>query len=231
MKNNFNTYGIILAGGMGSRMNSDLPKQFLKLEDKPLILWSMLTFQNTESINNIIIVSSDEYHDMLGTLANDYKIDKLFTFAPAGKTRQESSYNAILSHSFNNNDILLFHDAARPFVTHSILNTMIETVATTGAASVYVKAIDTIAVIKNNIVESIPKRDNLYYTQTPQGFTYQIIKQSHDQLENYDDVTDDVSIVLKAGHEVAKVEGDYKNIKITTPQDYKIAQYLAKKFI
>ena len=218
-------YAIILAGGRGLRFGDATPKQFLPLIDKPIILWSLEKFTAIPEINEIIIVSPQEYISRTKEMITEYKTKSIRVIA-GGDTRQQSSYNAICSMSFNDDDILIFHDAVRPFVSIEIILNCVRETEEHGAAGVYVRAIDTVAEIKDATIQSIPDREDLYYAQTPQSFQYGIIRHAHEIAlsGNVSNASDDVSLVLHAGYGVRAVEGNYRNIKITTPLDYEIAQ-------
>ena len=224
-------YGIILAGGSGSRLGNERPKQFIDLGGMPLIAWPLIRFNNHNSVNGIIVVSAEENIGEINEICSKFKITKLIKVIPGGKTRQESSFNGVNSYAFNEDDILLIHDAARPFVTDRIISESISSASEHGAAAVYVKSIDTITVIKNGYVESIPSRENLYYTQTPQAFRYNIISTTHRNAldRGYTDSSDDVSLVLNAAHDIKKVDGEYFNLKITVSSDIDLALKILEK--
>jgi 2-C-methyl-D-erythritol 4-phosphate cytidylyltransferase len=226
-----NTYAIILAGGRGLRFGTDRPKQFLPLKDKPIILWSLDKFSDIPEINGIIVVTPEEYINKTGEIIQDYATKKSIMVIAGGETRQQSSYNAIISMNFNDDDILIFHDAVRPFISKEIILKCIRETEGYGAAGVYVRAIDTVTEIKDTMVQSIPDREDLYYAQTPQSFRYTIIRHAHEMAiaGNVSKASDDVSLVLNAGYDVRAVEGDYRNIKITTPLDYEIAQSIQEE--
>ena len=128
--------------------------------------------------------------------------------------------------SFNAGDVILFHDAVRPFVSQETISGVIHEAREHGAAGTYIPAVDTIAEIESGIVTSIPPRENLYYAQTPQGFRYRIIRDAHEKaLKNgVSHATDDVSLVIDAGYEVRMVMGSNLNFKITTKDDYLMAR-------
>ncbi len=220
------TYAIILAGGSGSRMQQQVPKQFLMLQQKTILQHTLENFNAIKEINRIIVVCSPEYQDTITEIASNIPNNKLYTFAAAGTTRQLSSYNAINCHKFKDDDILLFHDAARPFVSKDITLNVIAAVKQYGAASVYVPAVDTITVIENDIVKAIPDRATLFNTQTPQGFTFKTIYDAHmlAQKNNIDNASDDVLLAINNNISVHAVPGDYNNIKITNPADLVIAE-------
>jgi len=225
------TYAIILAGGTGHRMGTEMPKQFLPLGDIPVIVRTVRAFISTGKIDHVITVSPEAYMQTLETILKDYNLTEYTKIVQGGSSRQDSSYNALISQEFNDKDILLIHDAARPFITSRIIIECIAEAEKSGACGVYVPSIDTITEITNGCVKNIPERSSLFYTQTPQAFQYSIIRDAHERArrESGKSSTDDVSLVINAGYEVRQVEGDYSNIKITTPSDYEIAQLMIKK--
>jgi 2-C-methyl-D-erythritol 4-phosphate cytidylyltransferase len=224
-------FGVILAGGTGRRMGAELPKQFLPLEGRPVIAWAMEAFNSHRDINGILIVSHRDYIGRIRSIAEDHNIGKLTDVLPGGETRQGSSYNAVTGHSFSGGDIILIHDAARPFITADMITHSIDAAREWGAAGVYVPAIDTVTVGAEGFAAEIPDRKNLYYTQTPQTFTCGVIRDAHEKAlaRNTASASDDVQMALDAGYRVKMVEGAYTNIKITTPYDYEAARMIAAK--
>ena len=120
-----------------------------------------------ETIDHILVVSPEDYIDEIDSMIKQNNISKYLKTIVGGKERQDSVYNALTSREFNDNDILLFHDAARPFITKDIISRVIDETNKHGAAGVYVPAIDTITEIKDGFVKSIPPRKTMYNTQTP----------------------------------------------------------------
>lgn len=218
---------VILAGGKGLRLGSNKPKQMLILGTKPVISWSVDTFHKVDLIDKIIIVSEISLMDEIKSLFPPKDYPKILSFVEGGTERSDSSWNALISDMFDDNDIFLFHDAARPFVSEEIIAALIDKVKVSGACGTYVRATDTIAIVNNSIVESIPERKSVYSAQTPQGFRYNLIKKAHlyHRENNSMTVTDDVSLVVNMGHEVTVIEGSYDNIKITTDSDLSFAQF------
>ncbi len=223
---------VILAGGKGLRMGEDIPKQFMQLGGRAIIFWSIELFASLEEIDCIIITCPEDYIPKLKEMLKERPCARVIKIIAGGETRQLSSYNAIQCHDFADSDILLFHDAARPFVNERIVKQCIIEADSIGAAGVYVPSIDTIAEVEEGLVSRIPPRKNLYNTQTPQSFRYGIIKDSHMKAltEGRKNATDDVSLALDAGYSVKLVVGDYSNIKITSREDYQRAVWNLDKF-
>ena len=222
--------GVILAGGKGLRLGNTVPKQMLPLGLKPVISWSVDTFHAAESIDKLIIVSEKNLLTQMKELFPAAKYPKILSFTEGGQERCDSSYNAIDSGTFSEDDIFLFHDAARPFVTVEIISNVIKKVQKTGACGTYIPTPDTITIVKNSLVDSIPERQNVFSAQTPQGFRYGIIKNAHEYQKKVQNphVTDDVSLVKNTGVDVSVIEGSPMNIKITTETDFNFAQFLVK---
>ena len=222
-------YAVILSGGEGKRIGSEHPKQFLPLGGKPVLLWSVDLFNSIKQIDHIIVVSNPRYMDETRAYVKGF--DKILKIISGGETRQDSVYNALASHEFSEKDIILFHDAARPFITKNIIMRCLAAIENSDAAGTYLPATDTITEIETGYVNSIPDRKKIFYTQTPQIFKYAVIKNSHEhaRAQGIHHATDDVYLVLNSGYRVKTVEGDYLNIKITTQFDYEFAQWIAEK--
>ncbi|MBN2157993.1 MAG: 2-C-methyl-D-erythritol 4-phosphate cytidylyltransferase [Spirochaetes bacterium] len=223
------TYAIILAGGMGLRLNKRTPKQFLLLAGKPVLVWSLQTCNALAEIDHIIAVIPEEFIPQANELVAEYDIRKMLKIIPGGTTRQESAHNAIVSDNFDDNDILVFHDAARPFIRPDLLRSCVSEAGIHGAAAVYVPVQDTVAEIRDDFVVSVPPRDRIYYAQTPQAFRFSVIGSAHESaIAHGGFFTDDVSLAIAAGFRVKMIEGDYSNFKITTDFDYQAACRMAE---
>ena len=226
-------YAIILAGGTGLRMGVDIPKQFLTIDKLPIIVRTLNVFQNHNKIDGIIVVVYPEYIDRVKQYVNEYSLTKILNIVAGGKTRQISSYNGLHAWDFKNDDIIIFHDAVRPFLTNEIIDNCISEVLKNGAVGVYVKTTDTIVESSNkNTILSIPNRANLRNAQTPQAFTYKLILDAHENTKknNFTQATDDVQLVHNLGHPVKIVEGSYENIKITNIEDITLSEAIAQKY-
>lgn len=223
------TYAIILAGGKGIRLNAPTPKQFLPLGGRPVLLWSLEAFNAVKEIDHILAVIHPDWISLANEILASRHIDKLLKIIPGGSTRQGSAYRALESCDFDDDDILLFHDAARPFIGTEIILKCLAEITRSGAAGVYVPSRDTIAFIDEGMVKSIPSREKTFCAQTPQGFRYSIIKNAHEEaLQSGIPATDDIGLAINAGAAVTYIEGDYDNFKITTDLDYKLACFLAE---
>jgi 2-C-methyl-D-erythritol 4-phosphate cytidylyltransferase len=226
-------YALVLAGGVGSRMGNALPKQFLRIGRTQILALTLEKFQSMKEIDGIVIASHIDHILEVQKIARNYRINKLAGLVKGGETRQISSYNALLGFFFNDLDIVLIHDAARPFVSEKTIRDCISAARMHGAAGVYVPAKDTIAEVKDNFVHKTLSRETLQCAQTPQAFRYGIIMQAHKRARemNITNATDDASLVLAMGEKVFAVQGDYQNIKITTPDDLPLAELIAKKIM
>lgn len=217
---------IILAGGKGKRMGKDISKQFILVKDKPIIYYTIKKFIECKLIDEIILVlPKDEIEYCKKEVLEKYslKIDKI---VEGGKERQDSVYNGL--KSVENSDIVLIHDGARPFVSEKIISEGIKNAIKYGAAAPGVTPKDTIKVKdEKSFSKETPKRESLVAIQTPQVFKKDIIIKCHEQIKKDNiTVTDDTMVVEKYGYKVYLYEGDYTNIKITTPEDLILCEYL-----
>ncbi|HPF05650.1 MAG TPA: 2-C-methyl-D-erythritol 4-phosphate cytidylyltransferase [Spirochaetota bacterium] len=223
-------YAVILAGGKGLRLGGDIPKQLLPLAGKPVIRWSAETFQSVDEIDSIIVVGEKNSLETIKSMLPEQDFPKIISFIEGGAERSDSSYNALISREFSDDDIILFHDAARPFITADIIRAMITEIKVSGAAGIYIPAVDTVTIAENSKVITIPERRQVFYAQTPQGFRYNLIKSAHEKYKKGHlriKATDDVSLVMAIGHDVKLVNGTALNFKITTDFDYRIAEFIA----
>lgn len=216
---------IILASGTGSRSGLNIPKQFYKINDKTVLEYSIEVFENNEKIDEIIIVSNPDFTEQTKELSTKYT--KVIKIICGGKTRQQSSYNGVMSIVDTEANILI-HDAVRPFVTKEIINECIYSLDKYNAINVAVESSDTVLEIdENSFIKSIPNRKNLRRVQTPQCFKLDIIKKAHElALKDISfQPTDDCGMVLRYDlSPIYVVNGDEKNIKITYPSDLEIAE-------
>ena len=214
---------IILAGGKGKRMGSAISKQFIDIKGKPIIYYTLKKF----SENIIVVLPEDEVKYFKENILKKYEL-RINKIVIGGKERQDSVYNALKSLKNSSTDIVLIHDGARPFISERIINEGIKFAEIYGAAAPGVMPKDTIKV-KNekNFSIDTPNRANLVSIQTPQVFKFDEILECHEKIRyNGEKVTDDTMVVEKYGYSVYLYDGEYTNIKVTTPEDLILAERL-----
>ena len=217
---------IVLAGGRGKRMNYHKSKQFIEIKGKPVLVYTLEKFIYNKSIDEVILVlPEDEVDYCKKEVLQKYslKVDRIVI---GGKERQDSVFNAL--EAMEKANIVLIHDGARPFISEKIIEEGIKYANIYGAAAPGVTPKDTIKVKnEDNISVYTPDRNTLVAVQTPQCFKYDEIYQCHRKIKEENAiVTDDTSVVERYGHKVYLYEGDYTNIKITTPEDLILAERL-----
>lgn len=221
---------LILAGGTGSRMKGELPKQFVELAGQPVICHSLRQFQEEKNVTSLIVVCYPEFCGKLEKIIKDHTFDKIKEIVPGGATRQRSSYNG-LQECDPDTEIVLIHDAARPLVTSDIINNVITSTFEYGAACPVADMEDTVVATENGNISSFSDRSRLKRAQTPQGFKYKTILEAHEKAARAGkyDYTDDCGLIMDNGYKVRIVEGDNRNLKITESTDLEIAHVLFKK--
>jgi 2-C-methyl-D-erythritol 4-phosphate cytidylyltransferase / 2-C-methyl-D-erythritol 2,4-cyclodiphosphate synthase len=222
---------IIPAGGAGKRLKSHIAKQYLLLNSLPVLVHTLMVFQDSKEIDEIILALPPE--DLVyirQELVEKYGLTKVMKAVAGGNERQDSVKNCLEAIQ-GKCGIVLIHDAVRPFVTEGLISRVIEAAKETGAAIAAVKTKDTIKEVnEDNIIWTTVPRNNLWLAQTPQAFEFKLLKEAYKAA--YDDNyygTDDASLVERMGKEVKMVEGSYENIKITTNEDMQIADAIMKK--
>ena len=215
---------IILAGGKGKRMRSAISKQFIDIKGKPIIYYTLKKFSENKII---VVLTEDEVKYFKENILKKYEL-RINKIVIGGKERQDSVYNALKSLKNSSTDIVLIHDGARPFISERIINEGIKFAEIYGAAAPGVMPKDTIKV-KNekNFSVDTPNRANLVSIQTPQVFKFDEILECHEKIRyNGEKVTDDTMVVEKYGYSVYLYDGEYTNIKVTTPEDLILAERL-----
>ncbi len=224
------TVVIIPAGGAGRRLSAEIAKQYLQMENLPVLVHTLRVFEQTAIINEIILVvpeSDIEFVRKELIIKNDLK--KVTKIVGGGAKRQDSVKNGLAAID-NQCDIALVHDGVRPFVTAEMIGRVVEVAGEFHAAVVGVPAKDTIKETQGDdiVLKTLP-RQNLWLVQTPQAFTFAVLKEAYEAA--YRDSyygTDDASLVERIGVRVKMIAGSYENIKITTPEDLIIAAALLK---
>lgn len=222
---NKKTAAIIVAGGTGNRMNSDIPKQFINLCGKEIICHTVNTFINCGFIDKIVIVCHKDY---INHCQNLFKDINNISFVTGGSTRQESVYNGL--KEVTDCSYVLVHDAVRCLVTVEEIQKLYDTLHQKGSCTLAVKVKDTIKMADNdNTVTATVPRENLWQIQTPQAFLTSELTKAHElALKTSFNGTDDCSLMENAKKSITLVEGSYENIKITTPSDLEIAKVFLK---
>ena len=222
------TIAIIPAGGKGLRSGSATPKQYLKVNGREVIVYTLQTFQKNKLIDRIIISAEPEYFNLLIKLVKKHKLNKVDLIVEGGNTRQGSVYNAVLSSGADAKDLLVVHDAARALISNDILTNAIISAKKNGNALVCIKAKDTLIKGKK-IVSEYLNRDEVYYVQTPQIFQYKDLYKAlvKAEKENFTG-TDESMLVRRRGKKVNIVEGSVFNFKITTKEDVELFKKLTQ---
>ena len=226
---------IILAAGQGKRMKTKVQKQFLMLQGKPLLYYSLACFQKSDEIQEIVVVTGKESIDYCRSeIIEKYGFTKVKSIAEGGKERYDSVYAGLEACSADT-DYVFIHDGARPFVTEDIIKRTKEVAVTYQACIAGMPSKDTVKIIdENNMVSATPERSRVWSVQTPQVFLYSLIKEAHDTARSVSmqGITDDAMVVEQYKNTpVHIVEGAYDNIKITTPEDILVAEKILEKIL
>ena len=226
-----NVTAIVLAAGKGSRMQSEIPKQYLLIEEKPVLYYSLRSFEESTVDNIVLVVSEDDVSYCIEDIVKKYHFTKVKNVVAGGSERYWSVRNGLVAAK--NSDYVLIHDAARPCITVDMIERSIEAVKETGTCTVGVPVKDTIKLVDDDTYGvDTPPRKYLWQVQTPQSFLYQDIMAAYRLMEqsNDTDITDDTMIMERfMGKRTKLILGDYCNIKITTPEDLWIAEIFLKK--
>ena len=214
-------YAIIVAGGSGKRMNSNLPKQFITIAGKPILMHTIDAFLTYSDQIEIIIVLPDNQQDFWKKLCQQHSFTKSHQITSGGKSRFQSVKNG-LSVIKDNDSLVAIHDGVRPLIKPSIIKDSFKSAESFGSGIVVTKLKESIRE-KSNGITLARNRDNYYLVQTPQTFRTNELKKAY-QVEDNPNFTDDASVVEFMGGKISLVEGDYENLKITTPEDIIIAE-------
>jgi 2-C-methyl-D-erythritol 4-phosphate cytidylyltransferase len=222
---------IIPAAGAGERMGASVSKQFLPLHGKPIIVHTLERFQMCAAVDEIIVAVHPSSRRQVEALVTEYRLSKATKIVEGGRRRQDSVSNAI-RHVEPRADIVIVHDAVRPFVQQKIIVNSIEKAKSNSAAVVAVRVKDTIKVGNDKgEFERTLDRSVLWLAQTPQTFRKQLLIDAYEHAGREKiDATDDASFVERLNVHPAIVEGSFDNIKITTPDDLEFAEVLARRF-
>ena len=222
---------IVLAAGQGKRMHSKVQKQFLEIQGYPVLYYSLRCFQESPLIQDIILVTGEESISYCKEeIVQKYGFTKVSAVIPGGKERYDSVYAGLCE--CRDCEYVLIHDGARPFVTEEILKRGLQKVKETGACVIGMPSKDTVKLSdEEGYVKETPNRKCVWTIQTPQIFSYPLIREAHDSIRQkvMSKITDEAMVVeQETGAKVALAEGSYQNIKITTPEDLDIAEAFLK---
>lgn len=216
---------IIVAGGTGTRMGTDIPKQFLELAGKPVIMHTLQKFEDSRDVKDIVVVCHSDHIEKMKEIIVRAGMNKILKIVPGGETRQASSYAGVKACPVDT-EVVLIHDSVRPFINERIISDTISAAEKEGAAGVVIDIDDTVVSSEGDIVSDIPDRKTLKRVQTPQGFRYDTILRAHEEAleKGITDSTDDCGLVFNTGGAVRTVKGSAYNIKITGPSDLDLAE-------
>jgi 2-C-methyl-D-erythritol 4-phosphate cytidylyltransferase len=220
---------LIPAAGSGKRMGSNRNKLLLVVQSRPIIAWTLLAAEAASQMSWIGIISQSTDWDDFKTIIADLKLTKPVELIEGGSTRQESVYNGLQALPDSAKHVLI-HDGARCLASPNLFNRCAEAIRQCPGLIAAVPVKDTIKVVdENGIIQSTPDRRQLWAAQTPQGFDVAVLKHCHAEgVRQGWEVTDDAALFEKCGKEVRIVEGEETNLKLTTPQDLAIAEFILR---
>jgi len=217
-------YAVIVAGGSGSRMKSDIPKQFLPINGLPMLMHTINAFYEYDHNLNIIVVLPAAELAIWRDLCETYNFSLPIVIVTGGKTRFQSVKNGL--EKIDTDGIVAIHDGVRPLVNREIIAASYQIASLHGSAIAAVRLKESIRVTDKDETKTVD-RSKFRIIQTPQTFKVKILKQAYG-LPELAEFTDDASVVEKAGFKISLFEGSFRNIKITTPEDLIIAEAFLK---
>ncbi|AUS88844.1 2-C-methyl-D-erythritol 4-phosphate cytidylyltransferase [Lysinibacillus capsici] len=223
-------YEVVLpAAGSGKRMGAGQNKLFLKLLEKPILVHTLEVFQQDPACTGIWLAVKPEERGFIQKMLEDYRITKVKGLPDGGAERQHSVHSCM--KEMQQVDIVLVHDAARPFITHDIIAKLVQNAHHHGAAIAGVRAKDTMKKVSmNGIIEETVDRESLWMVQTPQAFRFELIMEAEDVAEKVGFLgTDEAMLMERLGHQVHIVESSYENVKMTTQEDLVFGEAILRK--
>ncbi|AJE02018.1 2-C-methyl-D-erythritol 4-phosphate cytidylyltransferase [Geobacter pickeringii] len=225
-------FALIPAAGMGKRMGASINKQYLLLDGMPILAHTLSVFEKAPFVDGIfVVIPEDEIAFCREQVVEHYGFTKVRRIVAGGKERQQSVLNGLRAmEGTPDDDVVLIHDGVRPFVTADILSRAAAMAAESDGALVAVPAKDTVKMVSDGVITATPPRETLWLAQTPQAFRYGVIRAAHEVADAERFLgTDDAMLVERLGRQVRVVLGDYRNIKITTPEDMILAGAFLKE--
>lgn len=221
-------FAVIPSGGIGKRTSYSLPKQYIQINGREIIAYTLEVLQKCGFVDQIIIAAQKEYFNLIEEIKLKYHLTKLLKPVEGGSERQFSVFNAVKSINADSDDIILIHDAVRPFISEKIIENSVMTAREFGAAVVAIKAKDTLMKGDDEVVSYLD-RSETYYVQTPQVFKYGIFTDSMKKAEQNNFIgTDESMLVFNAGYKVKIVPGSSFNFKITNDEDILLFETISK---
>ena len=223
------TYQVIIpAAGQGKRMGAGKNKLLLELDGKPVFIYTLMVFEDDDLCSGIILAINGQEEREIKNLLNHHGIKKVIGLVPGGAERQDSVYNGV--KSLKGDGIVLVHDAARPFINSEQIHELVAAAEQNGASILAVPIKDTVKKAKDKKVVETIERSSLWAVQTPQAFRMSLLRKAHEKASEEGFLgTDDSSLVERLGKDVIIVEGNYDNIKLTTPEDLFFAKTIIHK--
>jgi 2-C-methyl-D-erythritol 4-phosphate cytidylyltransferase len=229
---NFKSFALIPAAGMGKRMGATINKQYLQLNGMPIVARTISVFEQSPMIDAIyLVIPSEEIPYCREYVVEAYGFTKVTAIIAGGKERQNSVLNGLraMRSAADDNDVVLIHDGVRPFITDELIAESISVARTQDGALVAVPCKDTIKSVRSGVVVDTPPRESLWQAQTPQAFRFGSILNAHQTAETDGFIgTDDASLLERVGGKIHIIQGDYRNLKITTPEDLLLAETFLK---
>jgi 2-C-methyl-D-erythritol 4-phosphate cytidylyltransferase len=220
---------VILGGGIGKRLPAEIPKQFLRLGTRPMIVHTVEAFQQSPVIDSIVVVVPSGWEKRCSDELPPSDFNKLQGVITGGETRQISCWNALQYLAEDPPSLCVIHDAARPLVTVEMIEQAVR--EGTNGMTFALPVIDTIVECRDETIFTVLPREELRQVQTPQAFPFQTLWEAHRRAleEGISDASDDAGLVLRVGHQVRVIEGDPRNIKVTGPADLELARHLLQE--
>lgn len=221
---------LIPCAGQGKRMGGHVSKQFMEVDGRPLLAYTLAQFEKHPLIDNLVLVTREEDIDYCWQeVIKKEAFTKVTQIVPGGRERQDSVYQGLLALS-EETDWVVVHDGARPLISTAAISAVLKTAWAKGAAIIGVPAKDTIKMVNPDFtVQMTPPREFLWHVQTPQVFPRELLMRAYREAAEHGwQGTDDASLVERLGVKVHMVQGDYNNIKITTPEDFVFLQEILR---
>jgi len=212
---------LVPAAGMGRRMQAGVNKQYLELDGRPILAQTLALFESSPHVVRILVIAPADELDYCRTqIVERYGFAKVSELVAGGAERQDSVRNGLRACALDADEIVLIHDGVRPLFDPTLIRPLALRAAEIGGCIVGVPVKDTVKQVDAGMITATPPRSRLWLAQTPQAFRYGLIREAHEQaLAEGFNGTDDASLLERIGRPVAMLEGDYRNLKITTPED------------